>query len=178
MIVWHRLPRKASALKEMIMDSDNPKFSLLLLIALVAGLVQVASGVVMYVGGFYFAAWSMLVSVVVLLFCIVLGTKIYRDKYTTGAFPYGQAFLAGAVISVVTGLVYAIYNLISINFFYPHFLDEVARAYAATGGFPVETIRASLSPMAIAVPNFIRLSVVGIIISAIAALFLRRSGSA
>ena len=158
------------------MNSDNPKFGSLLLIGLVAGLIQVAAGVVMYVAGFYFAAWSMLVSVLVLLLCIVAGTKFYRDKHTFGAFTYGQAFLAGAVISIVTGVVYAIYNLVSINFFYPNFLDEVARTYAAAGTFPVETIRASLSPIMIAVPNLIRLSVIGIIISAIVALFLKRSG--
>ena len=160
------------------MNSDNPKFSSLLLIGLVAGLVQVAAGIVMYVAGFYFAAWSMLVSVLVLLLCIVLGTKFYRDRDPVGSFTYGQAFLSGAVISIVTGVVYAIYNLISINFFYPNFLDQVARAYSAAGGFPFETIRSSLSAMSIAVPNLIRLSVIGIIISAIAALFLRRSGPA
>jgi hypothetical protein len=160
----------------MIMDSGKWNLKALVVVALVAGLIQVAAGVVMYVAGFYFSPWSMLVSVAVLLACVVFGVRFYRDKHT-GNFGYVHAFLTGVAISVGTGIVYAIYNLISINFFYPNFLDEVARASAAAGSFPAETIRANLSPIMIAVPNLIRLSVMGIIISAIVAIFLKRSGS-
>ena len=156
------------------MNSESPKFSFLLLIAVIAGLVQVITGVVMYVAGFYFSPWSMLVSVVVLLLCIVAGVRLYRNRFARSAFGYGKAFLAGAVISIVTGVIYAIYNLISINFFYPNFLDEVARVYSAAGGVPFESVRANLSAPMIAIPNLIRLSVIGIILSSIAALFLRR----
>jgi hypothetical protein len=161
----------------MIMDSRKWNLNALVVVALVAGLIQVAAGVVMYLAGFYFSPWSMLVTGIVLLACIVFGTSWYRNKHT-GEFGYVQAFLTGVAIGVGTGIVYAIYNLISINFFYPNFLDEVARAYASTGAFPYETIRASLSPMSIAIPNLIRLSVLGIIMAAIAAVFLRRSGPA
>ncbi|MEO8043102.1 MAG: DUF4199 domain-containing protein [Acidobacteriota bacterium] len=156
------------------MDSRKWNLNALVVIALVAGLIQAAAGVVMYFSGFYFSPWSMLVTSIVMLLCIVLGTKVYRDKYTTEKFTYGQAFITGAAIGIGTGVVYAIYNLISINFFYPHFLDEVARTYAATGAFSFETIRASLSPMVIAVPNLLRLSVGGIVLSALVALFLKR----
>ena len=156
------------------MNSESPKFSFLLPIAVIAGLVQVVTGIVMYVAGFYFSPWSMLVSVVVLLLCIVVGVRLYRNRSAGSAFGYGKAFLAGAVISVATGVIYAVYNLISINFFYPNFLDEVARVYSAAGAEPVESVRANLSAPMIAIPNLIRLSVIGIILSAIAALFLKR----
>ena len=159
------------------MDSRRWNLNALVVVALVAGLIQVAAGVLMYLAGFYFSPWSMLVTGIVLVLCMVFGVKWYRDKHT-GDFGYLQAFLTGVAISIGTGIVYAIYNLISINFFYPNFLDEVARVYAATGAFPYETIRANLSPLTIAVPNMIRLSVGGIILSAIAALFLKRTGPA
>jgi hypothetical protein len=159
------------------MDPRKWNLRALVIVALVSGLVQSASGVVMYLSGVYFSSWSMLVSVVVLTLCIVFGVKWYRNE-VDGDFRYAQAFAAGSAIGIGTGIVYAIYNLISINFFYPNFLDEVARTYASAGAFSFETIRTNISPVSIAVPNLIRLSVLGIIISAIAAVFLRRSSPA
>jgi hypothetical protein len=46
-------------------------------VGLMAGAVQAAAGVAMYVAGVYFAPWSMAVSVGVLVLCIVVGTLWY-----------------------------------------------------------------------------------------------------
>jgi hypothetical protein len=161
----------------MIMNSEKSNFSALLLIAFAAGIIQATAGVFMYVSGVYFAPWSMAISAVVLLICIVGGIKLYRDKYTSGSFSYANALLAGAVISVGTGIVYAVYNLISINFFYPNFLDQLARSYSALGAGSVESVRANVSAVTVAIPNLIRLSVLGIVISAVVAIFLRRANA-
>jgi len=90
----------------------------LITIGILAGLIQVATGVAMYVAGLYFAAWSMPVSVLVLLLCILFGTRWYRDSALHGQITFGQALVVGIVISVCTGIVYAIYNTVSISFFY------------------------------------------------------------
>src|SRR3954471_22832734 len=85
--------------------------------ALAAGVLQVIAGVSMYLAGVYFAPWSMAVSLGVLLVCIVAATR-WQAPGT-----YRQAVVVGMVISTGTGLVYAVYNFISISFFYPSFLD-------------------------------------------------------
>ena len=46
-------------------------------IGVMAGVVQVIAGVAMYLAGVYFKPWSMLVTGVVLLLCIVVGTRWY-----------------------------------------------------------------------------------------------------
>jgi hypothetical protein len=153
-------------------------------IGVAAGIAQVVGGVVMYLAGVYFAPWSMFVSVFLLLLCIVVGTRWYRDHYLNGEITYWQAVIVGIVISVCTGLVYAVYNVVSIAWLYPNFLDEVVRArMAQTGGQQQSTesfatLRAELSAAGIAIPNLIRLSVVGSVISLVSSLLLRRRTSA
>ena len=134
-----------------------------------AGAVQVLAGVVMYLAGVYFAPWSMPLSLFVLLVCIVLGTRWYRDRYLNGEMTYFQALKVGITISVCAGLVYAVYNMVSIAWFYPNFLGEVVRARMAQTG-----VRAEVSAAGIAVPNLIRLSIAGSLLSLVSSLFLKR----
>src|SRR5262245_55114330 len=104
---------------------------MLIAVGLLAGLIQVAAGVGMYVLGIYFVPWSMFISLGVLMLCIVFLTPRYRDSALKGQISYGQAVVVGIVISVCTGIVYAIYNLISISFFYPNFFENMINARLA-----------------------------------------------
>ena len=151
-------------------------------VGLVAGIAQAAAGVAMYLAGVYFEPWSMLVSVFVLLLCIVLGTRWYAAHHLKGGITYLQALTVGIVISVSTGLVYAVYNMVSISFFYPHFLDDLTHARIAQavshqqspGSF--ETLRAEVSAAGIAIPNLIRLSIMGAFLSLLSSWFLKKRG--
>ena len=145
-------------------------------IGVMAGVVQVIAGVAMYLAGVYFKPWSMLVTGVVLLLCIVVGTRWYSVKYLNDEISYKQALIAGVVIAVSTGAVYAVYNLVSINFFYSGFLDELVRVQMAQRQPPesFDSLRARVSASEIAVANLIRLSVMGSLLSALCAFFLRR----
>jgi hypothetical protein len=151
----------------------------LIVIGLAAGVAQVVAGVAMYLGGVYFAPWSALVSLAVLLLCIVVGTRWYAVHRLDARITYGQAVQAGIVISVFTGLVYAIYNLVSIAAFYPHFLDDFVRAriasavahQQATSSFVV--MRGEVTSLGIAIPNCIRLSVFGTVLSLVTSLVLK-----
>ena len=125
-----------------------------------------ATGVAMYVAGLYFAAWSMPVSVLVLLLCILFGTRWYRDSALHGQITFGQALVVGIVISVCTGIVYAIYNIVSISFFYAGFLEELSGLNPA--------LRGRVTANTIALSNLIRLSVIGTILSVFASLMLKR----
>lgn len=154
-------------------------------IGVLAGIAQVIAGVIMYLAGVYFAPWSMFVSLILLLVCIVVGTRWYRDHCLNGAISYWQAVGVGVAISVSTGVVYAVYNLVSITWFYPNFLDEVVRARMATpmganeqGANSFASMRAEVSAAGIAIPNLIRLTVIGSILSLVSSVFLkRRTGS-
>jgi hypothetical protein len=152
----------------------------LLGIGVMAGIAQVFAGVVMYLAGVYFAPWSMGVSLLVLLLCIVVGTRWYTTHCLNDEITYVQALGVGIVISVSTGLVYAIYNLISISWFYPDFLDNMVRARIAQTSAHQQsaesfgTLRSQITAPKIAIANFIRLSIMGSILSLVTALFLKR----
>jgi len=141
----------------------------LVIAGIVAGLIQVGAGVAMYLTGVYFSPWSFLVSLFLLLLCIVFGTRWYTVRHSKSEITYGQALVAGIVISVATGVIYAIYNIISISFFYAHFLDDFARASSATAGVgtpeTIAAIRENITANKIALGNLIRLSVAGSLLS-------------
>ena len=156
-------------------------WKILIAIGFLAGLIQVATGVAMYLAGVYFTSWSMFPSLLVLLLCIVFGTRWYRDSVLKGHITYGQALIVGIVISVSTGVVYAIYNIISISFFYPNFLEDLisvnlARLPASqrTPEF-IAAMRETVTANMIALSNLIRLSVFGTILSVFSSLILKRT---
>jgi hypothetical protein len=156
------------------MTSSAWNRSALIRLGVLAGLAQVSAGVAMYVAGVYFAPWSMLVSLVVLQICIVVGTRWYARHFLPEGISYKEVVIVGVVISVSTGLVYAIYNLVSIAFIYPHFLDDMVRATVAQrSGESFEALRAQVSAPGIAIPNLIRLSVFGTVLSLVSASRLR-----
>ena len=138
----------------------------LIVIGLLAGLIQVATGVALYVADVYFAPWSMFVSGLVLILCIVFGIRWYRDSAQNGQITYGQALMVGIVISVSTGILYAIYNSISISFFYSRFLECMIILNPAN--------RESITVNTVSLSNLIRLSVFGTILSALASLILKK----
>lgn len=151
---------------------------LLIKVGVAAGLVQVAAGVAMYLAGFYFAPWSMFVTLFLLIVCLVVGTKWYANHGLNGKITYLQALGVGVVISISTGLIYALYNLISISWFYPNFLDEVVRARMDPDLFPgpvaFAALRSKESALGIAIPNLIRLSLLGSILSLLTSLILKQ----
>jgi hypothetical protein len=158
----------------------------LLLLGLAAGVIQALTGVVMYLAGIYFASWTMILNFVVLVLCIALGTRWYREQHLGSKISYGQAVVAGIVISVATGIIYAIYNVVSISFFYPHFLEDMVRAgtarIQASGASPAEqiemidTLKSTATIPIIAVGNLIRLSIIGSVLSLIISIFLKKRG--
>jgi hypothetical protein len=149
-------------------------------IGLAAGGAQVLAGVSMYLAGVYFARWSIVVSLVMLLLCIVVGTRWYAAHCLHGENTYAQAVGVGIVVSVSTGVVYGVYNIVSISFFYPHFLDELVQLRVASAiahqlaHESFTALRAEVTAPSIAIANFIRLSVAGTLLSLLSSLFLKR----
>jgi hypothetical protein len=149
-----------------------------------SGLAQVAAGVIMYLAGFYFDPRSALVSLVVLSLCIVVGTTWYGRTVLGGSMTYWRALFIGMVIGVCTGLLYGIYNIVSITLVYPNFLENMVQAQMArleASGMDEPQLQlqlASLQAQAtvgrIAMTNFLGLSVLGAGVSALVAIGFRQ----
>jgi Protein of unknown function (DUF4199) len=156
----------------------------LIAIGLIAGLIQAGTGIAMYLAGVYFASWSIFVSLFVLLLCVVVGTRWYRDSSLQGQITYGRALMAGIVISVCTGVVYAVYNFISISYVYAGFLENLITLNVAdvpaSQQTPelIATMRERVTVNTIALSNLIRLAVLGTILSVFASLVLKRKQKA
>jgi len=155
-------------------------WKILVAIGLAAGVTQVVAGVAMYLAGVYFFAWSIFVSLFVLLLWIVIGTRWYAGHCLSREITYPQALLIGIIISVSTGFVYAVYNIVSISFFYPHFLDELVRLNVARAVASHQTseaialMKTRITAPNLALGNLIRLSVIGSVLSLITSFFLKR----
>ena len=145
----------------------------------VAGFVQVIAGITMYLAGIYFTRYSALVNLGLLIVCVVTAIVWLRAKCFQNSFTYQQALKIGVATGLCSGVIYGVYNVISVSFFYPHFLDDFARfrlARLVSQGhvsMTFEEVRASVSLMRIAVTNCINFTIWGSVISAIAAIFLR-----
>jgi len=125
------------------MTTHPIRWAPLVAVGLVCGLVQVAVGVVMYLSGVYFEAWSLRMMTALLAVCIVAGNWWYGNHVLAGHTTYWKALVVGIVISVSMGLVYVAYNAVSISFVYAHFLDDVVQAEFARASVGMGPARAA-----------------------------------
>jgi len=156
----------------------------LVVVGLVAGLVNVAAGVTMYLSGIYFEPWSLRVMVVLLAAYIAVGNWWYGKHVLGGQTTYWKALLVGMAISVATGLVYITYNVVSISFVYADFLGQMIQAeYArASAGMDtgqaaqlLESLRAQVTLGSLVVGNFTAVSRLGTLLSVLISVgFLKR----
>ncbi len=156
----------------------------LAILALVCGLVQVTAGVVLYLLGVYFEPWSLRLMMVLQAAYIVVGNRWYGTHVLRGQTTYWKALIVGIVISVGVGLVYAIYNLVSVSFVYAHFLEDMVQAQFASesvGMDParaaqlLESLRAGVTLSGLAIANLIGAARFGTMLSLLISLgFLRR----
>jgi hypothetical protein len=160
--------------EETAMSAEPLRWGPLCLAGLAAGLVHVATGVVLYVSGVYFQPWSVPVMVVLLAACIASGNWWYGTHVMMGQTSYGRALLVGAVISVSSGLIYAAYNVVSISFVYPRFLEDMVQASFARDSIGLDpaaaaqlldSLRAQLTLRNVAIGNLTAVCSLGIVLS-------------
>lgn len=135
---------------------------------LVSGLSQIAAGVALYLSGNYFSAWSSLVSFIALAAGVAFGMRWYVTRALGGHATYVTVWLTGVILSVITAVVYVIYNVISISYFYPNFFDQMARA------LPPDAMPAHPTLASVVISNLIGLSVRGTMVAALVALRYRK----
>lgn len=156
----------------------------LLAIGLVCGFIEVTIGVALYLMGAYFAQGSLLLVLLVLAACIAAGTHWYAKHILDGHTTYWSALLVGGVIGVCTGLVYVTYNIVSISFVYPHFLEDMVQAEfarqqalgmdAAQAVQALESLRRETTLQKLVTENLRGFVQFGIILSALTSIAFRR----
>jgi Protein of unknown function (DUF4199) len=127
-------------------------------------------------------------SMIIAFSLIFVGIKNYRDKYNGGAISFGRAFKVGVLIALVASTFYVVAWLIDYYFFMPDFMEKYA-AYSIdklkAAGASAEKIAEEAKEMAffsdmyknplfVILFTFIEILPVGLLVSLIAALVLKR----
>lgn len=146
------------------MTTTRMRWAPLVKVGLVAGLVQVVAGAAMYLSGVYFEVWSLPLTMVLTVVSIAAGNWWYGRHVLAGQTTYWRALLVGVMMSVIMAAVYAIYNLASVSFIYPHFMEDMVQAEfdrasvgldPAQAGHLLGSLRSQLTLGNLALGNFV-----------------------
>ena len=128
---------------------------------------------------------------IIALSFIFVAIKNYRDKHNGGTISFGKAFRIGLYISLIASTLYVISWMVDYYFFVPDFLEKYAAAAMENvreSGASEAEISAKTAEMAqfrewyknpvfVALLTYTEILPVGIVVSLIAALFLKRNES-
>lgn len=153
--------------------NKNHQFNLkiVLLMGIISGMVQILAGIIMYICDIYFERWSLAISLFILGLCILIATIVYLKILPKST--YRSLLLTGILVGVCTGLLYLVYNIISISFFYPDFISQAIAASDPADSGKMESLNQNTLVASIALSGFLLLSISGLIISLIAPLISR-----
>ncbi len=127
-------------------------------------------------------------SMIIAFSLIFVGIKNYRDKHNAGAISFGKAFKVGLLITLIASTFYVVAWLINYYFFMPDFMEKYSAAtinQLKTAGASAEKIASETKEMAwftenyknpffIVLFTYIEILPVGLLVSLIASLILRR----
>lgn len=120
---------------------------------------------------------------------IFVGVKSFRDKHNGGIINFGKAFKIGFFISLIASTIYVISWLVTYYFFMPDFMDKYAAAMldkAKSSGISAGELAKQTAEMAqmkdwyknplfIILMTYVEILPVGVIVTLITALVLKRS---
>jgi len=123
---------------------------------------------------------------------VFIGVKNYRDKYRSGIISFGQAFKTGLYITLVASGVYVVVWLVDYYIFVPDFLDKyiphVLKEATRKGATEAELQEKAAemanfkemykNPLFVVLVTFLEVFPVGLIVSLVSALFLKRKPTA
>jgi hypothetical protein len=160
----------------------------ILVFGLIAGgleaLFLITASLLNFEGGAWFGYTTMIVA----LSLIYVGVKNFRDKFNAGTISFAKALQIALGITLIASTIYVLVWLVELYFFIPDFMDKYAAAlsqHARESGLNPETLQkrlASIEDMRIAYRNpivvigytYLEIVPVGIIISLLTALLLKR----
>ncbi|WCT10531.1 DUF4199 domain-containing protein [Mucilaginibacter jinjuensis] len=128
-------------------------------------------------------------SMIVAFSFVFVGIKSYRDKYNNGHIAFWKAFQVGLYITLIASTIYVLAWLVDYYVFMPDFMDKYvahtlaqAKSHGASAA-ELDKQRASMasyiqmykSPFGVIVLTYLEVLPVGLVITLIAALILKRS---
>lgn len=119
---------------------------------------------------------------------IFVGIKNYRDKYNDGLITFGKAFRIGLYISLIASTIYVVVWLIDFYVFIPDFMDKyvahMLKEAKENGASATELAKQAKelasnqelykNPIMVVLFTYMEILPVGILVSLIAALILKR----
>jgi hypothetical protein len=139
-------------------------------------------------GGSYFAGYT---AMVIAFSFIFVGVKNFRDKYNPGSISFGKALKIGLGITLVASTIYVIVWLVDYYVFNPDFMDKYAahmvrqlkesnlsQAVMVKKTAEINSMKEMYkNPVFVVLFTYVEILPVGIVISLLTALILRRSRS-
>ncbi len=165
----------------------------ILIFGLIAGLIASSMLIAMTItcynsGKFEGNMWLGYTFMLVAFSFIFVGVKNYRDQFNGGVITFGKAFKIGALIALIAGTVYVAIWLICYYFFVPDFMEKFTANFVedlkakGTSAVKIKEEVAAMdfykdmykTPFGVILLTYMEILPVGLIISVIAALILRR----
>lgn len=130
-------------------------------------------------------------SMVISLLFVFFGIKHFRDKENDGVLTFGQGMKVGLMIVLIPALIFGVFDIIYTTFLNPGFMEryysaEVARMQQSLPASEFQAAKATLdsqkemfsTPGVAAFVMFLTVFIIGVIITVISSLILKRSARA
>jgi hypothetical protein len=129
--------------------------------------------------------WINYLTFIILIIGIVIGTRVYRDKFSGGFLSYGRCLGSGVIISVIVGIIMSIFTYLFYQYFDPSELQkiiEAAEQNMVDKGMTDEQIdqamvfsKKFMSPLGMSVSLIFGMAFWGSVFSLIIAIFLKKN---
>jgi len=129
--------------------------------------------------------WINYLTFIILIIGIIIGTKSFRDKNCGGYLSYGRSLGSGVIISLVVGVIMAVFTFLFYQYFDPSELQkivEIAEQNMADQGLTDDQIEQAMSfskmfmsPVGMSVSMVFGMAFWGTIFSLIIAIFLKKN---
>jgi len=153
---------------------------------LIIALVIIIIAVITWIFNLGTSKWIQWVSYVAYFAALYYCLKNWRDRFLGGYIRYGQALSAGILFMFFASIIYAFYNVIYLTWIDPHAIDQmldIMEEQYSKMDLPEEQINAAMSMAAkMKSPGMQFFAVIfgttfiGIILSLIVSIFIRREG--
>jgi hypothetical protein len=163
----------------------------------ILGIVTVIFSLILYMAGympynFKRMIFVGLISLILTIAFLIVGTKAYRDKVLGGSIPYGKAVMVGMLIVVFSTIIGSFYNLVFNLFIDPEYMNKVLEAtkswtydWMNNMGAPdaqiedaierIEKQQANSTPMKLFFKSIYTSVIFGLILSLITSAFIKKN---
>jgi hypothetical protein len=155
--------------------------------AIMLGFALIIFSLILYFFDQFFNRALGYVSILIIIIGVVLGIRSFRDESRGGIITYGQAVGAGTVIGLYAGIIGAIFTFLLYKFIDPDLLEKMytftEEQFLERGRYSEEMIdqimeqqKKFMSPLVLSFSSIFNYVFFGVIISLLAAIFLKKEG--